>query len=113
MSEPDHELAFLLSLDGFEFQFARGYRVKFEARKVKATVGRPHGTKYSLTLHDPHGRRIYGMDNAHRIGRRCEFDHRHVYGVRKVAGYTFRGPAALVEDFYREVERILRERGSS
>ena len=113
MAEIDYELAFLLSRDGYEFRFISGYRVKFAARKIAATEGPPHGIKYSLTLHDPKGRRIYGIDNAHKAGRRREFDHRHVYGARKVVGYAYRGTSALLEDFYSEVERILEERGGS
>jgi hypothetical protein len=109
--DQDHELDVLLSLDGYEFQFARGYRVKIEAQRVEVTAGRPHGIKYSLTLHDPAGRRIYGLDNAHGIRRRPQFDHRHVYSGRRVVGYEYRGPVDLLEDFYREVERLLRERG--
>ena len=109
----DHDLEVLLSLDGFEFQFARGYRVKIAARQVETTSARPHGVRYSLTLHDPDGRRIYGIDNAHRSGAgRPEFDHRHVYGFRRIAPYVYRGPIRLLEDFYREVERVLRERGA-
>ncbi len=107
----DHELAFLLSLDGLEFQFARGYVVKIEARGIAATQQRAHGVKYSLTLHDPAGRRIYGMDNAHGVRRRMEYDHRHVHGARKVLPYQYRGAANLLQDFYAEVERILRELG--
>jgi len=113
----DHELEVLLSLDGFEFQFGRGYRVKIEAQRVAATTGRPHGIKYSLTLHDPAGSRVYGLDNAHGTRRGPssipEFDHRHVYGRDRLAPYTYRGPVELLEDFYREVERILAERGAS
>ena len=109
----DHELEVLLSLDGFEFQFGSGYRVKIEAQRVAATRGRPHGIKYSLTLHDPAGRRIYGLDNAHGTRRRRpEFDHRHVYGGGRLVPYAYRGPAELLENFYREVERILAERGA-
>lgn len=108
----DDELEVLLGLDDFEFEFARGYRVKIVAQRVMATRARPHGLKYSLTLHDPSGRRIYGMDNAHRVRRsRPEFAHRHVYGLRRIVPYAYRGPIALLEDFYREVERILRDRG--
>jgi hypothetical protein len=108
----DYELEVLLSLDGFEFQFAGGYRVKIAAQRVEATRGRPQGIKYSLTLHDAEGRRIYGLDNAHGLRRRRpEFDHRHVYGGRRAAPYAYRGPAQLLEDFYAEAERILRERG--
>lgn len=108
----DYELTALLSLDGFEFRFALGDRVKIASREVAATRHRPYGIKYSLTLHDPSGRRIYGMDNAHGIRRRTEYDHRHVHGARGTLPYQYRGPAELLEDFYREVERILRERGA-
>jgi uncharacterized protein DUF6516 len=110
--EVDPELEVLLSLDGFEFDFALGHVVKIEAQQIERTAGRPHGVKYSLTLHDPQGRRIYGLDNAHRARRsRGAFDHRHVYGGRRHVPYAYRGPAALLADFYAEVERILRERG--
>jgi hypothetical protein len=109
----DHELEVLLSLDGLEFQFAQGYRVRIAAQVVEMTSARPQGIKYSLTLHDPAGRRIYGLDNAHAARRsRATFDHRHVYGRRRIVAYVYRGPVELLEDFYREVERILRERGA-
>ena len=111
MVEADHELAVLLSLDGYEFDFASGYRVRFEARRIEPTKGRPHGVRYSLTLHDPAGRRIYGIDNAHAARRGAAFDHRHGYGSRRLLPYAYRGPVELVDDFYREVERILRDRG--
>jgi Family of unknown function (DUF6516) len=111
MVEIDHELAFLLSLNGFEFRLASGYVIKIEAQAVIATRHRPHGVKYSLTLHDLSGSRIYGMDNAHGVRRRMEYDHRHVYGRRKMVGYAYRGPAELLSDFYREVERVLKQRG--
>jgi Family of unknown function (DUF6516) len=110
---PDYELEALLSLDGQEFRFAKGYVMKFEAHQVKPSQGRPHGIKYSLTLHDPEGSRIYGIDNAHRTGSRREFDHRHLHGARKVVRYAWRGPVVLLDDFFREVERILHERGVS
>ena len=82
-------------------------------RGLRHAGHRPHGIKYSLTLNTPGGERLYGLDNAHKIHRRREFDHRHVYGARKLVGYTYRGPARLLEDFYREVERILSERGDA
>jgi len=110
---PDYELEALLSLDGQEFRFTKDYAIKFEVRRVEPSRGRPHGVKYSLTLHDPEGRRIYGIDNAHRMGPRPEFDHRHPHTARKVVRYAYRGPVALLDDFFREVERILQERGVS
>jgi len=112
MAAVDHELEFLLSLDGVEFRLLSGHKIKIEARTVAATGSRPRGVKYSLTLHDASGQRIYGMDNAHAIRRQREFDHRHLYGRRKIVGYEYHGPAKLLADFYREVERILKESGA-
>ena len=109
----DHELGSLLDLDGFRYHAADGHQIRIAVRKVEASAGRPHGVKYSLTLHDPSGRRIYGMDNAHRAGKRPAFDHRHIYGRRKIVAYEYRGPSQLLEDFYREVGRVLMERGIS
>jgi Family of unknown function (DUF6516) len=108
----DHDLETLLSLDGLEFEFARGYRVKIAVQRIEPSESRPHGIKYSLTLHGLDGRRLYGIDNAHAIRRRGEFDHRHVYRGRRPLPYSYRGPVELLGDFYREVERILRERGA-
>lgn len=113
MANVDYELEYLLGFDGYEYRFASGYRIKIEAARVAMNPGRPHGIKYSLTLHDSTGKRLYGMDNAHKAGRKREFDHRHVHGARRVVAYVYRGPVELLADFYREVERILEERGVS
>ena len=112
MSDVDYELDALLNLNGHRFNFDSGYWLKFEVQRVEATAGRPSGIKYSLTLHDPDGDRIYGMDNAHHgRDRRGAYDHRHVYGTDKTVAYAYQGATELLEAFYREVERILRERG--
>ena len=37
----------------------------------------------------------------------------HIYGGRRRVPYAYPGPVQLLEDFYAEVERILRERGVS
>ena len=112
MAVADHDLEFLLSLDGSEFRLLSGYVVKIEAHSVAMTSNRPQGIKYSLTLHDKFGERMYGMDNAHSVGRQPEYDHRHLYGRQKIIAYRFRGAAELLADFYREVERILSEKGA-
>ena len=91
--------------------FARKYIVKYQVRLVTATKDRPSGIKYSFTLHDPKGKRIYGIDNAHKAGRRREFDHRHPHRPTRLVAYEDRGPVPLLEYFLREVERILTERG--
>jgi hypothetical protein len=110
--EPDHELEALLSLDGQEFKFAGGHVVKYKVRRVSPDRGRPQGISYSLTLHDPRGKRIYGIDNAHTVRRQHEFDHSHRYSSNRTAAYEYRGPVGLLEDFLAEVERILIERGA-
>ena len=107
----DYELEVLLDLDGHEFDFASNYIVKYQVRRIPATRGRPSGIKYSLTLHDPKGKRIYGIDNAHKVRGRREFDHRHRYRSSRTVAYEYHGPVVLLEDFLREVERILTERG--
>ena len=113
MGDVDYELVFLVSVDGQEFRTATGYTVKIDARLLVATRNRPQGVKYSLTLHDQANRRIYGMDNAHAVKGQPEFDHRHIYGHRRMVRYAYKGAAELLADFYREVERILEERGAS
>src|SRR6476646_7532581 len=46
---------------------ARLYSLRFAIRRVEPTPSCPHGLSYSFTLHDPHGRRLVGFDNAHRV----------------------------------------------
>jgi len=43
--DEEHELEVLLSLNGFEFQFAEGYLVRIAAQLVETTSARPHGIK--------------------------------------------------------------------
>jgi hypothetical protein len=38
------------------------YSVKFEVREAEVSVFKPHGLKYSLTLHGPGNRRLVGFD---------------------------------------------------
>ena len=109
--EPDYELEVLLDLDGHEFDFASNYIIKYKVRRVAVTRGRPSGIKYSLTLHDPKGKRIYGIDNSHKTRGRREFDHWHRHRSNRAVAYEYRGPVVLLEDFLREVERILTARG--
>ena len=89
MAAVDHELEFLLSLNGVEFRLLSGHVIMIDVRRVAATSFRPHGLKYSLTLHDEAGQRIYGMDNAHGIRRRQRSNYWHVYGRRKIVGYEY------------------------
>lgn len=111
----EHTLEFLLAFNGRIHRYAQDYWVKFEIKRVEATPERPHGLRYSFTLHDPQGRRVMGYDNAHRIqthkGRTLEADHWHRTQDDPGSPYDFKDAATLIGDFFDEVERILTERG--
>jgi hypothetical protein len=70
----DPGLDVLLDLDGQVFVIdAKGrHWVRFSVTRVASTPERPHGLKYSLTLHGPDGSRLIGIDNAHPVRRRAD-----------------------------------------
>ena len=41
-----------------------GHLAKFIARQAEVTSERPHGLRYSLTVHTPEGTRFVGFDNS-------------------------------------------------
>jgi hypothetical protein len=109
----------LLDLDGqvFVVDTKGQYWVRFSVRRVPSTPDRPHGLDYSLTLHGPDGSRLAGFDNAHAVREshgpggksRGTLDHRH--RMETVRPYRFQDAATLVEDFWAEVDKLLREKG--
>lgn len=117
MGRRDNALLRLLDLDGFLAEVGSGWWVKIVARGVPPDDGRPHGVGYTLTLHEPGGQRVFGIDNAHavRVGRgparRSSASHDHVHRADAVAPYPYRDAETLMSDFWREVEAILKERG--
>lgn len=115
-----HTLEFLLAFDGRVHWYEQGYFVKFEIRRTEPTRERPHGLRYSFTLHGPDGGRLMGFDNAHTVPtgrrytrRRAEADHWHRTGDDPGRPYAFSDAATLIADFFDEVERVLTERGVS
>jgi hypothetical protein len=119
MRTRDHTLDHLLALDGVTFSVdADGkYRVRFVVKRVEASVERPHGLSYSLTLHDSTGARLVGFDNAHAVAerrgpagrQRFARDHRH--RLRTIRPYEYRDAATLLADFWEQVDSILEEKG--
>ena len=109
----------LLDLDGqvFVVDAKGGYWVRFSVNRVASTPERPHGLKYSLTLHGPDGSRLIGFDNAHPVREsrgpggksRGHLDHKH--RLETVRPYRFKDAATLIEDFWAEVDKLLREKG--
>lgn len=109
MNQPDWEC--LLSLHGITFVVdeSLGFWVKFEAYKAGVTTGVPHGIRYSLTLHGRNGARLLGFDNAHPIDKSPDNDHWHRNRDDRGRKYEFVSPEQLLADFWREVDRILKE----
>jgi hypothetical protein len=70
-------------------------------------------------MHAPSGKRLVGFDNAHairwmsgRFGRQSTgADHWHRDAADKGRSYEFKSQERLLEDFFHEVERVLRELG--
>src|SRR5262249_23807940 len=117
--DADYGLEFLLAFDGRIHHLQGGYRIRFEIKRVEVSKGRPHGLSYSFTLHAPDGTRLVGFDNAHRApaaGSRLKRapearDHWHRTEDDPGRPYVFKDAATLIDDFFDEVERVLRERG--
>jgi hypothetical protein len=120
-SGSDYTLEFLLAFDGRIHHLQQGYWIKFDIRREEITAARPHGLSYSLTLHAPDGKRLVGFDNAHvipelgsRFKKRPEAsDHWHRADTDRGRPYEFKDGDTLLQDFFREVRRILRRHGIS
>ena len=113
-------LATLLELDGSVLEQEDGFWIKVEVKAVEASEHIPHGIRYSLTLHDGYGTRVLRYDNAHAVklpkkfkfaGRRLPYDHRHRTSSDTGVPYLFESPQRLLEDFFAEVDRVIREAG--
>lgn len=103
----DHTLETLLDLDGYIAEIEKGYWIKIEARRVMQDQAKPYGIKYSLTLHDSEGERVLGYDNAHSIPSKGAIKtHNHMHKSGKIINYTYTDAAKLLEDFWKDVDRI-------
>ena len=114
----DPGLDVLLDLHGTEYTEENGYWYKIEAWQVKPCPEIPHGIRYNLTLHNNYNRRIMGFDNAHAPksrkrgkfkGRIVAYDHRHKSAKDKGTPYIFSSAQQLLEDFFNEVNKIMKE----
>jgi hypothetical protein len=111
------ELDLLLSLDGAAYEMAPGVIVEFVVRRTAATPQRPHGIRYSLVLRPKEGGVPWvRFDNAHAIERRSGrhrrvmYDHWHRTPHDQRRPYHFTTALQLLDDFWREVKRILDEK---
>lgn len=95
-----------------------GYWIKVEVWRVPESAEIPHGIRYSLTLHEPYGKRILGYDNAHAVkppkkfkyaGRILAYDHKHRHVSDQGVPYEFKDAQQLINDFFADVDRVLLE----
>ena len=115
------DLEWLLQLDGETYWIdPKGeYWVKFEVSRVEPNEHMPDGIKYSITLHGKGNERIIGYDNAHALkpkrkrfgAKRHVWDHRHF--KNRTEPYEFDSPDQLLSDFWKDVDCILKEGGTS
>lgn len=109
----------LLELDGevMVVDPAGGHWVKFSAKKIPPTPEKPYGIDYSLTLHSSTGERLVGFDNAHPVasgkgpGKKKSKKQDHKHRMKTIKPYDYKNAATLLEDFWAEVDSVLRERG--
>ena len=105
----------LLSMDGYKYVYPNKYWWKIKAYSVEKSEERPHGIRYTFTLHDDKGARIFGMDNKHipknrrhgYHGRIVEYDHVHEDENDKGTAYAFVDAATLMTDFLNRVKEII------
>ena len=116
----EHTLAFLLAFDGRIHHLEQGYWLKFEIVRTDPTKERPHGLRYSFTLHNPDGKRLVGFDNANAVpsasrygAKMVRHDHWHRTEEDEGRHYPFTDAETLLADFFAEVRRVLDERGVS
>lgn len=114
----DPGLETLLDFNGYVVDQGNGYWIEVRAWKVPSSAEVPHGIRYSLTLHEPYGKRIMGYDNSHAVkppkkfkyaGQRLTYDHRHRHIKDKGVPYEFKDAQQLLADFFAEVDRVLEE----
>ena len=119
MTQPNRDpgLDTLLDLHGQTlFVDEVGHWVKFIVVRTEVTMERPHGLSYSLTLHAPDGERLVGFDNAHAVrkgrgpGRQPSGKHDHRHRLRTIRSYEYVDAVTLLQDFWKEVDEVLRER---
>ena len=119
MKKRNHSLELLLDLDGLNLAQEGGFWIKYEVSVVDKTSERPHCIKYPLTLHDPQGKRIFGIDNAHRPKKRRGSAAKstrpraadHMHRDRREYTYEFDGVEMLLVDFDKGVNGVLKRQG--
>jgi hypothetical protein len=93
--------------------------VEFTVKRTDITVQRPHGISYALVFRPVNGEPFVRFDNAHVPNRpggkyvktpaACDHWHRDEHDIGRP--YKFTTALQLLHDFWREVKRVMDERG--
>jgi hypothetical protein len=106
----DEAMSRLLDYHGRRYWLVNGWSIRFQVKMVEVTDARPHGLKYSFTLHDVDNTRLLGFDNAHGVPRVQAYDHLHRFQrATELVAYEFRDADALVIDFFDAVEQACKQ----
>jgi hypothetical protein len=114
----DTELEVLLSLDGASYEAGEGHVVEFTVQRTEKTPARPHGISYTLVFRPHNGEPYVRFDNAHAAERPGgkfvktaeAYDHWHRTADDPGRPYVFTSATQLLDDFWREVKRVMKER---
>ena len=93
-------------MNGTIQEIGNGYWFKVDAIRVLPSSKNPHGINDSLTLHEPSGKRVFGIDNAHPVtkkkgpGRKRAKLFDHVHREKRILMYEYESAEALLRDFF-------------
>ncbi|MGE5612500.1 MAG: DUF6516 family protein [Bacillota bacterium] len=109
----DEAMERLLAYHGRRYWLTNGWSLRFRVWRVERTQERPHGLRYSFTLHDVDGERLLGYDNKHSASRKVvEHDHSHKFRrIRVLEPYAFVDADTLLADFFEAVRRACQMEG--
>jgi len=102
----------LLDFHGRTYWLVNVWSIRLSIVESPVSKERPHGIRYSLTLHDVDGTRLLGFDNATGRTRRITSDHWHPFRRTKVhVPYKFIDADTLLVDFFTAVEDACQQAG--
>jgi hypothetical protein len=102
----------LLDFHRRRYWLVNGWSIRFRVFEVPVSKARPHGLRYSFTLHDIDESRLLGFDNAHGVPMSHAYDHRHRFRrTVELVPYEFQDADTLLCDFFKAVERACEQEG--
>jgi len=107
----------LLDLHDEIMEMGAGFWVKITAHRISVTAARPHGIDYSLCLFSPADERLICYDNAHPIAvgsgpaKKQTEQNDHVHKGETIRPYAYKSAGDLLEDFWKDVEQLLKKEG--